>query len=54
MMVSPLLALVVLSAAACTARLPLDGRALVDLTHSFDEQTIVWPTNRPFTWQKTA
>ncbi len=32
---------------------PLDERKLVDLTYSFDEQTVYWPTNKPFQWEKT-
>jgi kynurenine formamidase len=31
----------------------IDQRKLVDLTYSYDEQTIQWPTNRPFHWEKT-
>ncbi|MDR4496092.1 MAG: cyclase family protein [Nitrospirales bacterium] len=27
---------------------------LVDLTYSFDEQTLYWPHNQPFQWQKTS
>ena len=30
----------------------LGGRAL-DLTYSFDEQTIYWPTDKSFQWEKT-
>lgn len=29
-------------------------RHLIDLTHSFGDDTIFWPTNKPFTWEKTA
>ncbi len=32
----------------------IDGQKLIDLTHPFDDNTIVWPTNRPFHWEKTA
>jgi kynurenine formamidase len=32
----------------------IDERKLVDLTYSFDEQTIFWPNNKPFQWEKTA
>ena len=28
--------------------------AIVDLTYDFDEQTIYWPTNKPFQWERTA
>jgi kynurenine formamidase len=27
---------------------------IVDLTYSFDENTIYWPTSKPFTWEKEA
>ncbi|OQW57355.1 MAG: cyclase [Proteobacteria bacterium HN_bin10] len=29
-------------------------RQLVDLTYSFGEETIYWPKNKAFTWEKTA
>lgn len=32
----------------------VDDRKLIDLTYSFDEHTIAWPTNKPFKWDKTA
>ncbi|HET7439079.1 MAG TPA: cyclase family protein [Nitrospira sp.] len=32
----------------------IDESKLVDLTYSLDEQTVFWPTNRPFTWEKAA
>jgi len=32
----------------------IDETKLVDLTYSLDEQTVFWPTNRPFTWEKAA
>lgn len=32
----------------------IDDRKLLDLTYPFDEQTIVWPTNKPFTWEKKS
>ncbi len=35
--------------ACAPARPPL----LLDLTHSFGEETIYWPTNKPFHWEKT-
>jgi kynurenine formamidase len=49
-----LLALIALSATACATPVTFASGKLVDLTHPFDEHTIVWPTNRPFVWQKTA
>lgn len=38
--------------AACAGPAP-QGR-LVDLTHAFGEDTIYWPGNQRFTWEKTA
>jgi kynurenine formamidase len=32
----------------------LDGARLVDLTHAFDEQTIYWPTAKPFSLEPVA
>ena len=32
----------------------VDDRKLIDLTYPFDEHTIAWPTNKPFTWEKTS
>jgi len=32
----------------------LDEGKIVDLTYSFDENTIYWPTAKPFTWEKEA
>jgi kynurenine formamidase len=32
----------------------IDEGKLVDLTHSFEEETIHWPTAAPFRWQKDA
>jgi kynurenine formamidase len=46
-----LAALIALSlAAGCSGTAP---PRVVDLTHAFDEQTIYWPNNRPFRWEKT-
>jgi kynurenine formamidase len=33
---------------------PFDEQKLVDLTHTFDEKTIHWPTAKPFRWSKDA
>lgn len=27
---------------------------IIDLTHSFDENTVYWPTAKPFTWEKES
>jgi len=32
----------------------IDETKLIDLTYAFDEQTVFWPTNRPFIWEKAA
>ena len=32
----------------------IDERKLVDLTYPLDEQTVFWPTNKSFKWEKTA
>lgn len=42
--------LTALFTAACA---PARPQALVDLTHSFDEETIYWPANKHFQWEKT-
>lgn len=31
----------------------IDERKLIDLTYAFDDQTVFWPTNQPFRWEKT-
>ena len=32
----------------------IDDSKVVDLTYSFDEKTIYWPTAKPFVWEKRA
>lgn len=32
----------------------IDETKVVDLTHSFDDQTIYWPTAKPFQWEKES
>src|SRR5262245_567793 len=32
----------------------IDEITLVDLTHTFDEKTIYWPTAKPFVWHKES
>ncbi len=32
----------------------LDEARVIDLTYSFDDKTIYWPTAKPFTWEKEA
>lgn len=47
--------------AGCTGAVPqppqqtgIDDSKLVDLTYSFDDRTIYWPTAKPFTWEKES
>jgi kynurenine formamidase len=49
-----LIVLVAPFAAAGAERAAIDETKLADLTHTFDENTIYWPTEKPFHWQKTA
>jgi kynurenine formamidase len=38
---------------ACTSPpLPLMPGHIIDLTYGFDQQTIYWPTNKPFQWER--
>lgn len=46
------MALMVLGSVAGTAASAIDENKLVDLTHAFDENTIHWPTAKPFQWKK--
>lgn len=32
----------------------IEGRTLVDLTYPLDEETVFWPTNKPFKWDRAA
>ncbi|MGH7167100.1 MAG: cyclase family protein, partial [Nitrospiraceae bacterium] len=42
-----------LTAAVLSACTPARTQTLVDLTYAFDEETIYWPTNKHFQWEKT-
>ena len=42
----------ILAAMLCTGCGPPKPRALVDLTHSFGDDTVYWPTNKPFQWER--
>ncbi|MEC4686884.1 MAG: cyclase family protein [Nitrospirota bacterium] len=42
-----------LVSSALSACAPSRPQTLVDLTYPFDEQTIYWPTNKSFQWEKT-
>lgn len=56
----PLALSLLLSLAACSATASSHGSSMmadnkmIDLTHTFDERTIYWPTSKPFTWEKEA
>ena len=39
---------------AVPASAGIDESKLIDLTYALDEQTVFWPTNKPFTWEKAA
>ena len=45
-------ALVLVFAAMLPAAFPIDPAKVVDLTHSFDANTIYWPTEKGFQWEK--
>lgn len=45
-----LVAAVLVFSTSCT---PAGPQKLIDLTHAFDQQTIYWPHNKPFHWEKT-
>ena len=54
-MLQPLLCVsVFLFLSTTTAIAGIDESKLVDLTYPLDEQTVFWPTNKPFTWEKAA
>ncbi len=42
------------SAALQAAKGTIDETKVIDLTYSFDDKTIYWPTAKPFTWEKEA
>ena len=42
----------VLLVAASPVFAEIDESKLLDLTYPLDEQTVFWPTNKPFTWEK--
>lgn len=51
--VAILLAMVSVTAAAQRAAAPaIDPAKVIDLTYSFDEHTVYWPTAQPFHWEK--
>jgi kynurenine formamidase len=40
--------------AASSVFAEIDESKLLDLTYPLDDQTVFWPTNKPFTWEKAA
>lgn len=40
--------------AASSAFAEIDEKKLLDLTYQLDEHTVFWPTNKPFSWERTA
>ncbi len=42
----------VLALAGCAHKTELPSGKLIDLTHSFDEQTIYWPTEKGFEFER--
>lgn len=54
MMHGPIAALGVLATAASAAPLAIDEGKIVDLTYSFDDRAIYWPTAKPFAWEKES
>jgi kynurenine formamidase len=47
-------AIAALGAAAAQGLRGIDEAKLVDLTHTFDEKAVHWPTAKPFRWHKDA
>ena len=39
---------------AALAAFAIDDSKLVDLTHTFDDKTVNWPTAKPFVWHKES
>jgi kynurenine formamidase len=48
------MAVAVLGVTTAVAASEVDESNVVDLTHTFDEKTIHWPTAKPFEWHKDA
>ena len=40
--------------AATNEQSRIDESKIVDLTYSFDEKTVYWPTAKPFQWEKES
>jgi kynurenine formamidase len=54
-MLQPVLCLSILLFVTSTpASAEIDETKLVDLTYALDEQTVFWPSNKPFTWDKST
>lgn len=48
-----LLGLIGMLLVACSSR-AIDESKVIDLTHTFDDQTIYWPNAQPFHWEKES
>ncbi len=46
--------IVLLFVALMPAWAGIDEAKLVDLTYALDDQTVFWPNNKPFTWEKSS
>ena len=54
-MLQPILCLsLLLFVTAVPALAGIDESKLVDLTYPLDERTVFWPSNKPFTWEKSS
>ena len=54
-MLQPILCLsLLLFVTATPASAGIDESKLVDLTYPLDERTVFWPSNKPFTWEKSS
>jgi kynurenine formamidase len=53
-MLQPILCLSILLVMTSPASAEIDETKLVDLTYALDERTVFWPTNKPFTWDKSS
>ena len=50
----PVAAQTKITAPPALAKSAIDEAKVIDLTYSFDETTIYWPTAKPFLWEKEA
>ena len=54
LLVLTLMAMGLLAGCSGSATLDLEQYHVVDLTHTFDESTLYWPTDQPFQHERTA